>query len=144
MDYPSLAAGGAETIQRAFDEHHREMRGVSRRVRRRFEERDWEGIRRDTLEKQEMPSRSVDATIEILRERLGGRLADRQIWAAMKEAYAQAILGRDDFEIAQTYFNSTTASIPRSISPRTSFRCRFRIGRWRAPACMRSTGSTRR
>jgi isocitrate dehydrogenase kinase/phosphatase len=29
----------------------------------------------------------------------------------MKEAYAQAILGRDDFEIAQTYFNSLTRKI---------------------------------
>jgi len=102
-----MAARGADAIHQAFDEHHRALRAITRRVRRRFEERDWEGIRRDTVEKLELPSASVDATVEVLRGRLGELLAgDRALWAAMKEAYTRAILGRDDFEIAQTYFNS--------------------------------------
>lgn len=37
-----MAAQGAETIHRAFDEHHQCLRALTRRVRRRFEERDWE------------------------------------------------------------------------------------------------------
>jgi isocitrate dehydrogenase kinase/phosphatase len=107
----SLAARGAETIHQAFDAHHRSLRTLTQRVQRRFEERDWEGIRRDTLEKLELPSASVDATVETLRGLLGERLADRAVWAAMKAAYGRAILGRDDFEIAQTYFNSLTRKV---------------------------------
>jgi isocitrate dehydrogenase kinase/phosphatase len=98
----------AETIRQAFDEHHNALRAVTRRVKRRFEERDWEGIRRDTLEALELPASSLDATVVSLRGLLGERFADRAVWAAMKEAYARAILGRDDFEIAETYFNSLT------------------------------------
>ena len=110
-DLPSLAARGAGAIHRAFDEHHRTFRAITGRVRRRFEERDWEGIRRDTVEKLELPSRSLDETIAILRGQLGDRLCDRGIWGAMKAAYTREILGRDDFEIAQTYFNSLTRKV---------------------------------
>src|SRR3954453_22422704 len=111
MNLQATAARGAETIRQAFDEHHRGLRAITRRVKQRFEERDWEGIRRDTLEKLELPSWSVDEAIGILRGQLRGRLADRAVWTAMKEAYTRAILGRDDFEIAQTYFNSLTRKV---------------------------------
>ncbi|MFL6260265.1 MAG: bifunctional isocitrate dehydrogenase kinase/phosphatase [Thermoanaerobaculia bacterium] len=111
VDLQPTAARGAETIRQAFGEHHRGLRAITQRVARRFEERDWEGIRRDTLEKLELPSWSVDETVEVLRGQLRGRLADRAVWAAMKEAYTRAILGRDDFEIAQTYFNSLTRKV---------------------------------
>lgn len=106
------AARGADTIHQAFDEHHRALRAITRRVRRRFEERDWESIRRDTVERLELPSVSIDATVAALRGLLAGReLEDRALWAAMKEAYTRAILGRDDFEIAQTYFNSIARKV---------------------------------
>ena len=111
MDLQLTAAQGADAIHRAFDQHHRGLRAITKRVKQRFEERDWEGIHRDTLEKLELPSWSVDETIEILRGQLRDRLADRAVWTAMKEAYTRAVLGRDDFEIAQTYFNSLTRKV---------------------------------
>jgi isocitrate dehydrogenase kinase/phosphatase len=111
VDLPSAAARGAETIHQAFDEHHRALRAITRRVRRRFEERDWEGIRLDTVEKIDLPSWSVEKVVERLRRDLHERLADREVWAAMKGAYTRAILGRDDFEIAQTYYNSVCRKV---------------------------------
>ncbi|HKI06455.1 MAG TPA: bifunctional isocitrate dehydrogenase kinase/phosphatase [Thermoanaerobaculia bacterium] len=111
MDLPDAAARGAETIHQAFDEHHCRLRAITREVRRRFEARDWEGIRRDTVEKLDLPSRSVGAAVGTLRGQLGERIADRAVWALMKEAYTREILGRDDFEIAQTYFNSITRKV---------------------------------
>lgn len=105
------AAQWAETIHRAFDAHHQSLRSITRRVRRRFEERDWDGIRRDTVEKLDLPSLSIGETVEVLRGQLGERLADREVWVALKEAYTEAILGRDDFEIAETYFNSLTRKV---------------------------------
>lgn len=101
----------AETIHRAFDAHHQCLRSITRQVRQRFEKRDWEGIRRDTVEKLDLPSLSIGETVEVLRGLLGERLTDREVWVALKEAYTEAILGRDDFEIAQTYFNSLTRKV---------------------------------
>ncbi|HEY9421144.1 MAG TPA: isocitrate dehydrogenase kinase/phosphatase AceK regulatory subunit, partial [Thermoanaerobaculia bacterium] len=111
MDLRNLAARGAGTIHRAFDEHHQRLRAITRQVRRRFEERDWNGVGRDTVEKIDLPARDVAATLEILREQLGDALADRAVWRALKEDYTREILGRDDFEIAQTWFNSLTRQV---------------------------------
>jgi hypothetical protein len=148
-DLPSLAARGAGAIHRAFDEHHRAFRAITERVRRRFEERDWEGIRRDTVEKLELPSRSLDETIAILSGQLGDRLCDRGIWGAMKAAYTREILGRDDFEIARPISTPSparssraTASIPPSTTPPASSPSPSRGGRWRAPASTPSAGWT--
>ncbi|HEV8582474.1 MAG TPA: bifunctional isocitrate dehydrogenase kinase/phosphatase [Thermoanaerobaculia bacterium] len=111
MDLASAAARGAETIHGAFEDHHQYLRAITRRVARRFEERDWEGIGHDTVKKLDLPARSVMETVTTLHGQLGEALADRALWTAMKEAYTRAILGRDDFEIAQTYFNSITRKV---------------------------------
>jgi isocitrate dehydrogenase kinase/phosphatase len=111
MDLASAAARGAETIHQAFEDHHQYLRAITRRVAQRFEERDWDGIRHDTLRKLDLPLRSVTETVATLRGLFGDRLADRALWTAMKEAYTRSILGRDDCEIAQTYFNSLTRKI---------------------------------
>jgi isocitrate dehydrogenase kinase/phosphatase len=111
VDLESAAARGAETILQSFNGHQESLRGISRRVRRRFGARDWAGIRRDTLERVDLPVRSLGRTHETLRRQLDDRLGEREVWAAMKEAYTRAILGRNDFEIAQTFFNSLTRRV---------------------------------
>jgi isocitrate dehydrogenase kinase/phosphatase len=111
MDFSALAARGAAAIHSAFEEHQRRQREITRRVRRRFEARDWAGIRRDTLEHIELPDRSVEEVVAALRLQLGPRIVQRETWKALKEAYTPEILGRDDFEIAQTFFNSLTRKV---------------------------------
>ena len=100
------AALGAEIIQRGFEEYHDAFRATTRRVKRRFERRDWGGIRSDTVERLKLHPRSIDRTYRRLRQELSLRLGDRALWVALKDAYTSEILGRGDFEVAQTYFNS--------------------------------------
>lgn len=102
---------GADTIHWAFDEHQHLQRAITHRVQERFERRDWIGIHQDTVERQRLYPRSLDHTIDTLREQLGERIADRDLWAAMKAAYTEAIIGRNDFELAATYFNSVTRKV---------------------------------
>jgi len=107
----STVALGADTIHRAFDEHRQRVRAITCRVQQRFERRDWEGIRQDTVERLDLHPRSIGRTCEALREQLGDRLTDREVWKSLKEAYTRAILGRNDFELAQTFFNSLTRRV---------------------------------
>jgi isocitrate dehydrogenase kinase/phosphatase len=100
------AALGAEIIQRGFEEYHDGFRATTRRVKRRFELRDWIGIRDDTVERLNLHPRSIGQTYRRLRQQLSLRLADRALWVALKDCYTSEILGRGDFEVAQTYFNS--------------------------------------
>jgi len=108
---PGLVERGADTIYWAFDEHQHRLRAITRRVQQRFERRDWTGIRRDTVERLTLYPRSLHQTFETLRDQLGAGISDRGLWAAMKGAYAMAVTGRNDFELAETYFNSLTRKV---------------------------------
>ena len=111
MDPASSVAHAADTIHRAFDEHRQRVQAITRRVQQRFERRDWAGIRQDTVERLGLHSRNVGRVCEVLGEQLGEHLKDRTLWAGLKEAYTATILGRNDFELAQTWFNSLSRRV---------------------------------
>ena len=101
----------AREIRHAFDEHRQRVQAITRRVQQRFERRDWPGIRQDTVERLGLHSRNIDRLCQVLGEQLGERLRDRALWASLKEAYTATILGRNDFELAQTWFNSLSRRV---------------------------------
>ncbi len=111
MDLESSVAHAAGTIHWAFDEHRQRVQAITRRVQQRFERRDWAGIRQDTVERLGLHSRNVGRVCEVLGEQLGEHLKDRSLWAGLKEAYTATILGRNDFELAQTWFNSLSRRV---------------------------------
>lgn len=111
MDLESSVAHAADTIHWAFDEYRQRVQAITRRVQQRFERRDWAGIRQDTIERLGLHSRSIGRVCEVLGEQLGEHLQDRSLWAGLKEAYTATILGRNDFELAQTWFNSLSRRV---------------------------------
>ncbi len=106
-----LANLGAQAIHRAFDAFHTQFRGVSRRARERFERREWQGIRADAAERLDLYRQVVDPTLRDVRMLLGERVSDRLVWAGIKAVYSGLIADRDDWEIAETFFNSITRRI---------------------------------
>lgn len=111
VDLESSVAHAADTIHWAFDEYRQRVQAITRRVQQRFERRDWAGIRQDTVERLGLHSRSIGRVCEVLGEQLGEHLTGRAFWADLKEAYAATILGRNDFELAQTWFNSLSRRV---------------------------------
>jgi isocitrate dehydrogenase kinase/phosphatase len=111
MDLSTAAARGADTIHWAFDDFHQRVRAVTHRVRQRFERCDWIGIRQDTVDRLGLHGRSIERTCNALREHLGDHLTERAVWRALKEDYHRAILGRNDYELALTFFNSLTRKV---------------------------------
>ncbi|HVR28116.1 MAG TPA: bifunctional isocitrate dehydrogenase kinase/phosphatase [Thermoanaerobaculia bacterium] len=105
------ARHGADIIQRGFEEFHESFRAVTRRAIARFESRDWMGIRRDTVRRLGLHTRSVDETLVALRHEFGAQVELRDLWSALKDAFSLAILGSDDCELAQTFFNSCTRRV---------------------------------
>ncbi|MEM1178778.1 MAG: bifunctional isocitrate dehydrogenase kinase/phosphatase [Acidobacteriota bacterium] len=101
-------ADGADTILRGFEDYHQRFLSITRRATQRFEDRDWRGIRRDTVERTKLQPQMVSYTLELLRHQLGDALGQHPVWMALKSAFTAAVLGRDDFELAQTFFNSLT------------------------------------
>ena len=110
-DLATLAALGSESIFRGFLDDQQRFLRLTRRVRQRFEKRDWTGIRHDTVERLGVHSECVARTFDSVQEQLGDRFRDRLVWYEMKAAYTRIILGRDDFELARTFFNSLTRRV---------------------------------
>ena len=111
MNEPQAASRAADTIHRSFDEYHNLFREITRRARQRFERCDWYGIRRDTVRRLDLHEKTIGDTLDALGQQLGSRLSDRQLWMAMKAVYWREGLGRDDSELAQTFFNSLTRRV---------------------------------
>lgn len=122
MSHPLLRQG-ADTIFHGFEDYHDRFRAVTRRAKSRFERCDWHGIRRDTRERFTYHPQALDHTLDLLRDLLGTEVDDLEVWSRLKTAYAETILGRDDFELAQTFFNSLTRRLhPHAgVDPRIDF-----------------------
>ena len=102
---------GADTILRGFEDYHNRFRVLTERTKRRFEKRDWTGIRRDTVERFKYQPQALRDTLELLNDQFDGALAERALWSGLKKIFTEVILGRDDFELAQTFFNSLTRKL---------------------------------
>ena len=111
MSLPTAPPRAAESIHAALEKQQLQLLEITRRVRRRFEARDWTGIRQATLERLELPAWSIRETVEVLNRQLGEAIDDHETWVALKAEYTRMILGRDDFEIAQSFFNSLTRKV---------------------------------
>ena len=111
MTYSSEAVRGADVIHRSFDDYHTRFRVVTRHTKERFERCDWDGIHRDTVKRLNLHPQAISETFEVLQDQLSDRVGDMDFWAVMKEAYSLAVLGRDDFELAQTFFNSLSRRV---------------------------------
>jgi isocitrate dehydrogenase kinase/phosphatase len=107
----TLASRAADIIHGSFDEYHNLFREITRRTRQRFERCDWDGIRRDTVRRLDLHEKMLVDAFGSLESQLQEQLADRDLWVTMKDAYSHEVLGRDDFELAQTFFNSLTRRV---------------------------------
>ena len=116
MTSPGTVARAAETIHWAFDDYHQRFRSITRRVKKRFERRDWEGVRQDTVERLGLHGQCVRETLGTLGRQLGDELRNRELWSQLKTVYTGRILGRDDFELAQTFFNSLSRKLLPHVS----------------------------
>lgn len=111
MRESTTATRAADAIRQSFVKYHDDFRAITRRVRGQFEACDWHGVRHDTVTRLDLHDREIRATLDALALELGERISDRRLWKEMKRNYRRAMLGRNDFEIAQTYFNSLTRKV---------------------------------
>ncbi len=110
---PALAA--AERIRQGFDAYADAFASLTKRAKWRFQTRDWKGRHEDALERLDLYGEVLAETVSGLAELLGPRLSDEPLWVAVKERFARAFAARHDAELAQTFFNSVTRTIFRTV-----------------------------
>lgn len=106
-----LAERGATAIRNSFDSYHAKFKKITRRAKARFESQDWQGGQRDAVERLDLYKKIVDKIVVAMGNILGEHARDKAVWVKMKERYSDLIADRDDFELAETFFNSVTRRI---------------------------------
>jgi len=106
-----LANLGSNAILRGFDRFTTRFCAVTERARSRFEHRDWEGVQRDARERLEVYSEALGHVEAEIHELLGDRIEDKLIWTSIKAVFSGQIAERDDWELAETFFNSVTRRV---------------------------------
>ena len=119
----STAYQGATAIFEAFDGYHQQFKAITSRAWKRFEQRDWAGARWDAMERLDVYTRSVQQIERHIRNLLNGQIRDTHLWTLMKARYTELIAGRNDVELAETFFNSVTRRIFSTVgvNPRIEF-----------------------
>ncbi len=118
-----LANLGARAILEGFDGYQRRFRIITRRARVRFEERDWAGMQADTVERLASYREAVDPVVATIGDLLGDRWHEPLIWGQMKAVFSGLITSRDDWDLAETFFNSVTRRVFSTVGvdPRIEF-----------------------
>ena len=106
-----LALTAAILILSKFDHYQRQFAAITQRARLRFENRDWPGIRADSVERMDLYELVLSETAEALQQLLGDRFQERALWLAIKSRIPPALKGRHDSDLAETFFNSVTRKV---------------------------------
>ena len=118
-----LANLGARLISDAYADFENRFRIVTRRARIRFRERDWSGMAADARERLDLYEKASTGTARSIEGLLGERSHAEMVWVGMKAVYSGVIQQRDDWELAETFFNSVTRKIFSTVGvdPRIEF-----------------------
>ena len=106
-----IANLGANAIHEAFQTYRIQFNVITRRAKARFEGRDWHGMQADAAERLDLYKKIVDQIVIDIRDLLETRLNQKLVWASIKAVFSGLITNRDDWELAETFFNSVTRRI---------------------------------
>src|ERR671917_2279773 len=99
------------SILSAYERYELGFTEITARARGRFEARDWAGAQSDATERLTLYKAHVDAAVADVQDILEDGVMERTAWAAMRSAHGHLIEGRDDLELAETFFNSVTRRV---------------------------------
>ncbi len=106
-----LANLAANAVLAGFEAYRDDFRAISRRAAGRFAHCDWTGAIADAAERLDLYGGVIDRAERVVRETLAERVSDRMVWASIKAVYSGLIARRDDWELAETFFNSVTRRV---------------------------------
>ncbi len=106
-----LANMVAHAIFDSFEVYRTEFWVHTRRARQLFEARDWRGGQQNARARLDLYRRVVDDLERTIRAMLGEKVMSRMIWAGAKAVYSGLIVACDDWEQAETFFNSATRRV---------------------------------
>jgi isocitrate dehydrogenase kinase/phosphatase len=96
----------ARIILNGFESYFAEFQNITLAARSRFENADWAGLHEasaDRIDLYKEKVRSVLGNVELV---AGDQLRDYGFWRDVRRVYAGLVSGHNNFEIAETFYNS--------------------------------------
>jgi len=101
----------ARGLRQHFEDYNAEFTRITRKAARRFIERDWHAGRADAVKRIELYEQHVSGAIEALRQELGDRTHDRELWVEIKRRFEDQIVNLPDSDFYRTFLNSITRDL---------------------------------
>jgi isocitrate dehydrogenase kinase/phosphatase len=113
----------AALVVGVYQSYADEFARVTRRARARFETRDWGGTQTDAADRLALYRRHIDECELVLRDCLGSAAHDRDLWRRARSAFAGLMEGRDDAELAETFYNSASRRVLGTVGADPEVEC---------------------
>ena len=101
----------ARTILNGFDSYFAEFQNITLAAKSRFENADWHGIRHSSIQRIDLYKKKTTQVYQYVELIAGEQLHDFEFWREARSVYARLIEGHNNFEIAETFFNSVYCAV---------------------------------
>ncbi len=101
----------ARTILNGFESYFAEFQNITLAARTRFENADWQGMQHAATQRIDLYKFKVLQVLEYVELIAGESLRDYRFWEGAKQHYSLLITGHNNFEIAETFFNSIFCAV---------------------------------
>jgi isocitrate dehydrogenase kinase/phosphatase len=101
----------ARTILNGFEAFFAEFQNITLAAKTRFENADWHGIQASTRRRIELRKEKTSEIIQYVELIAGEHLKDFEFWREVRGIYAGMIEDHNNFEIAETFFNSVFCAV---------------------------------
>ncbi len=112
---PKDLHGCIETLVGAYQRYLSDFKGMTRKARALFAQRKWQELQAITVTRLDLYRQIVDETESVLRTHCGTGFTEPSLWMAAKQLYIQRIAELRDRELAETFFNSITRRIFKTV-----------------------------
>jgi isocitrate dehydrogenase kinase/phosphatase len=96
----------ARVILNGFEAYFAEFQNITLAAKTRFENADWQGMQMAARERIDLYKQKTENVYRFVELIAGDRLRDYSFWSGARGIYSDLIRGHNNFEIAETFFNS--------------------------------------
>lgn len=106
-----IALSAARTIFRSYESYSTRFTVITQRARNRFESGDVQEMLRDSRQRLDIYNAVIDRVEAKIRSLLSDRIENEKLWSSIKAVFSAYSSERQDWDIAETFFNSVTRRI---------------------------------
>jgi isocitrate dehydrogenase kinase/phosphatase len=108
-------ARASDLLWNGYHKYLKAFEYITERAAERFEQRNWKGMRQDTVRRLDLYPKVVKTTCRKMDGLLGSHARNPDLWSAIKASFFSRAAHRHDAELAFTFYNSINRRILQTV-----------------------------